>query len=143
METKKDIEEYNREWAAKGEKDSAILFDNAEEALRKKPKKKVIIVKRLSRFDPVPADPKGIKQKLSNFANSVYDQLWFKRGGPKNIFVVEFDLQCSSKGYLKDLVFGKKDARNFDGIHFRGVGGQRHFSYRAITAIKAILNGRL
>ena len=96
METKKDIEEYNREWAAKGEKDSAILFDIAEEALRKKPKKKVIFVKRLSRFDPVPADPKGIKQKLSNFANSVYEQLWFKRGG-----IVFFSVQYLRLCYLR------------------------------------------
>ena len=44
---------------------------------------KVIIVKRLPRYDSSAADPLGIKANLSQFANSVYDQLWFKKGGQK------------------------------------------------------------
>ena len=112
MDPDKDIEDYNREWAVKVENDSTNLFDIAEDAIKKKPNMKVIIAKRLPRFDPISVDPKGIKQKLFNFSNDVYDQLWFKRGGPKNIFVVDIDLHCSSKGYLKDLIFGKSEDIN-------------------------------
>ena len=124
------------------EKDSTNLFNIAQNAIEKKPELKVIIIKRLQRYDPVSADPQGIKHKLSKFANDVYDQLWFKRGGPKNIFVVDIDLQCTKDGYLKDLIYGKSSDRLYDGIHLRGEGGNRHFSYRAVNAIKPILNCR-
>ena len=43
----------------------------------------VIILKRLARFDSKKKDPKSIKHQLSIFGNNVYDQLWFKYGGPK------------------------------------------------------------
>ena len=88
MDTDKDIEQYQSEWAAKLEEDSTNLFDVAQKALKKKPNMKVIIVKRLPRYDPASADPNHIKNKLSIFANSVYDQLWFKRGGPKILLLL-------------------------------------------------------
>ena len=83
MNTEKDIEEYRREWATKVEDDSNNLFAVAEEVLKVDPNIKVIIVKRLPRYDSSQADPLGIKANLSQFANSVYDQLWFKKGGQK------------------------------------------------------------
>ena len=142
MDTEKDIDQYQTEWASKVEEDSTNLFDIATKALKKKANMKIIIVKRLPRYDPVCADPKGIKRKISDFANSFYDQLWFKRGGPKNIFVVDIDLQCSDGQYLKDLIYAKSSERNYNGIHLRGEGASRHFSYRAANVMKSVLCGR-
>ena len=64
-----------REWAAKVERDSENMFRVAEDATKDNPKLKVIIVKRLPRYDCPSVDPDAIKAKLSNFANTVYDQL--------------------------------------------------------------------
>ena len=139
MDTEKDFEQYKKDWAAKVEEDSANLYDVAVKAIEKNPTMKVIIVKRLLRYDPVSSDPKGIKSQLSRFGNHVYDQLWFKGGCPKNIHVVDFELNCSSSGYLKDLIYGQINGRNYDGIHVRGDGAQRHFTYRAVNAVKPIL----
>ena len=94
MDPNKDIEEYKEDWFAKVEKDSSNLFAIAERAIKDKPNMKVIIVKRLPRNDPLVSDPIGIKKKISKFGNNAYDQLWFKRGAPKNIHVVNFDLGC-------------------------------------------------
>ena len=71
MDHDKDIEEYKKEWFAKTEQDSADLFDVAERAIKDKPNTKVIIVKRLPRYDPPSSDPLGIKKKLSKFGNNV------------------------------------------------------------------------
>ena len=103
MNTEKDIEEYKKEWAAKVEDDSKNMFAVAEEALKTDPNLKVIIVKRLPRYDSSVVDPLGVKANLSQFANSVYDQLWFKKGGPKNIHIVNFDLGCDDSKYVNDF----------------------------------------
>ena len=141
MDTEKDIEKYRAEWAAKVEEDSANLFNIAETAVDQNPGMKVIIVKRLPRFDPISSDPKGIKKQLSKFGNHVFDQLWFKKGCPENIHIVELDLGCSGQGYLKDLIYGLNNSPDYDGVHLRGKGAQRHFTYRAVCATQKILRG--
>ena len=141
MDTDKDLDEYWKQWTAKIEEDSANMFKVAVEATKRHPAMKVLVVKRLPRYDPISSDPKGIKSELSKFGNHVYDQLWFKGGCPKNIFIVDFELNCSDSGYLKDLIFGKSNEQRYDGVHARGEGGQRHFTYRAIDAVKVILRG--
>ena len=102
---------------------------------------KVIIVKRLPRYDPLHQDPLRIKQSLSEYANSYYDQLWFKKGGPKNIHVVNFD-KIESTGYLKDIIYSKTTSKNYDGIHLRGWAATRHFTYRAVEAIKLVFDAQ-
>ena len=87
-------------------------------------------------------DPKGTKSKLSIFANSVYDQLWFKRGGPKNIHIVNFEIGSDDSKYLKEIIFGLSSDRQYDGIHLRGNGHSRHFTYRAIQAIRPAIVSR-
>ena len=84
MDDEKDIEDYKKEWFEKTEEDSANLFNVAERAIEDNPNRKVIILKRLPRNDPLSIDPLGIKKQLSKFGNDAFDQLWFKRGGQKN-----------------------------------------------------------
>ena len=101
MDPEKSIDQYKEEWTLKAKLDSQNLFNLAKQALKMQPKIKVVILKRLPRYDTKFQDPIHIKQSLSGLANSVYDQLWLENGGPKNIQVVSLDkMECY--GYLKD-----------------------------------------
>ena len=139
MDQEKEIKDYEKEWFEKTERDSANLFEVAERALKQKPNSKVIIVKRLPRHDPFSVDPLGIKKKLSKFGNDAYDQLWFKRGGPKNIHIVDFGLGTENSPFLQKLIFGNPASNSYDGIHLRGQGASRHLTYRAVQAMKPVL----
>ena len=80
-----------------------------------------------------------MRSDLSEFANSVYDQVWIKRGRPEKIQIVELDLKCSQSNYLKSIIFGNPGEARVDGVHLRGKSAARHFTYRAIQAIKPII----
>ena len=101
-----DIKNYEMEWFRKVENDSANLFKLAVDVIAKHKELKVVILKRLQRFDPSSEDPIGIKKKLSSFANNVYDQLWVKHGSPKNILIRTLNLDFSRSEYLKKIVMG-------------------------------------
>ena len=89
LDTSKNLNEYKKEWFNKVEEDSLKLFGIAEEALvRNKDIKKVIIVKRLPRYDRSSKDILQIKSQMSSFGNTVYDQIWQKKGSPENIQVI-------------------------------------------------------
>ena len=135
MDTTKDIEEHKKEWFKKAEEDSLELFKIAEEACKKKRDLKVLIIKRLPRFDRTSQDIIGIKSELSVFANTVLDQQWIKQGRPSNIKIVEMQLNVDRSDYLRDLIYGSRSSGDFDGIHLRGRGAVRHFSYRAAQLI--------
>ena len=99
----------------------------------------MVIVKRLARFDKASNEIRKIRSDLSEYGNSVYDQILLKRGRPEKIQIVDFDLKCSESGYLKGLIFGKPGEQRFDGVHLRGKGAKRHFTYRAVQAIKPVI----
>ena len=139
MDAKKDIEEIKKEWFNQVEEDSKNLFKIAEEAIKKKPSLNVIIVKRLPRYDRSSQDIIGIKSKLSTFANSVYDQLWIKHGCPSNIKIVELKLNSDCSINLRNIIYGNIKHENVDGIHLRGPAASRHFTYRAVQALKPVL----
>ena len=140
MDTSKDIKEYKKQWFDQVEEDSKKLFKIAEDAIKHKPALKVVIIKRIPRFDCSSQDILGIRSTLSNFANSVYDQLWTKSGSPENIKIAELKLNVEHSGYLKSLIFGSKTEDNFDGIHLNGQGASRHFTYRAVQVMQNIIS---
>ena len=90
-------------------------------------------------FDRSTKDIIGIKSKLSNYANTFLDQLWVKSGSPSNISIVELQLNVEKSRYLRDFLYGEKSDENNDGIHLRGPGASRHFTYRATQAVKQVL----
>ena len=139
MDTSKNIQDYKQEWFDKVENDTKNLFKIAEEAVKSKPGLKVVIVKRLPRFDRSSQDILGIKAILSKYANSIYDQLWTKSGSPQNIKIEELILDVEKPGFLRNLIFGSDSENIFDGIHLLGRGGSRHFTYRAGQAVQKIL----
>ena len=67
----------------------------------------------------------------------VYDQLWLKRGEPTRIHIVDLNLDCEDYPYFKDILYGRRNDRIFDGIHLNGTAATRQFTYRAIQAIKS------
>ena len=71
MDTERDLDSYRSEWATKVEEDSANLFAIAENVVKEYPDLKVIILKRLPRFDSYTVDPLRVKQNLSKFANKI------------------------------------------------------------------------
>ena len=139
LDTNKDLNEFKTDWFDQVEKDSKNLFKIAEDAIKQKPKLKVVIIKRLPRFDSNSQDILNIKSSLSKFANSVYDQMWTKRGSPNNIKIIELNLNIEKPGYLRDLIFGSKSSKFFDGVHLNGPGASRHLTYRAVQALRPLL----
>lgn len=136
----KHIEDAKKDWFDKVEKDSTNLFEVAEEALKNTQMlKRVIIVKRLPRYDTNKDDILGIKSQLSEFANTCYDQLWVKRGRPNNIHIVQLE-GLNSNNYLRKIVYGETKTRNYDGVHLRGQHAARHFTYRAVQAVKSLIS---
>ena len=98
---------------------------------------KVVIMKRLPRFDKQRQDPTKIKSRLSVFGNNVYDHLYFKHGCPKNIKVASLGIGTESE-YVRNIVMGNPDSQSFDGIHLRGTEASRHFTYRAAQVIISV-----
>ena len=141
VDSKKDIVKYKQEWFDKVQKSSEDLFEIAEDATKDNPNMKVIIIKRLPRFDKGSADLMNIKAKLSEYGNSAYEQIWLRRGSPANISIVDLALDCSGpkRNYLREIIYGNPNSSSFDGLHLRGEFSHRHFTYRAVTAIKPIL----
>ena len=130
MDHTRDINEYEKEWSAKVEKDSENLFNLALKVTKENPELTVVILKRLPRFDSKAKDPTGIKSKLSNFANNVYDHLFFKHGCPKNIKISFLQLDLNSP-HLQKIVMGKGSVP-YDGLHCNGSDASRHFTYRSV-----------
>ena len=139
MDVSKDINEYKKEWYQKAEEDSTNLFAIAEDAIARDKKLNVVIVKRLQRFDRSSKDILGIKTNLSKFANHVYDQLWLKRGSPSRIHIIELELGCDNSQYLKEIIYGKPNHPQYDGIHLTGPAALRHFTYRAVQKLSSII----
>jgi hypothetical protein len=96
-------------------------------------------MKRLPRFDRSSHDILGIKSNLSNFSNSVLDQQWIKNGSPSNIQIIELKMGVENSKHLRSLIYGKMNSGQIDGIHLRGPGARRHFTYRAVQAVKQVL----
>ena len=108
-------------WKQKVAKDSVCLFNLAEESLVKNPRlKRVIILKRMFRCD------NEIKQSLSQFANSIYDDIWAERGRPSSIIISDQNLACD--GELRVQRFGHHFNEDFDGIHLRGSQSVQHYT---------------
>ena len=93
----------------------------------------------MPRFDDTSKEIRKIRSDLSEYGNFVYDQIWLKRGRPDKIQIVELDIKCSQSGYLRSIIFGNQGEQRFDGVHLRGKGASRHFTYRAVQAIKPVI----
>ena len=103
------------------------------------PNLNVVIVKRPQRFDTSSKDILGIKAKVSEYANQVYDQCKLKSSNSQRIHLVDLKLGAKKSNYLKQIIYGGQDDARYDGIHLSGSGASRHFTYRAVQALKQII----
>ena len=134
MDASKDIKEYKKEWFNKVKDDSKQLLSIAQNALENNKKlEKVIILKRLPRYDRSSADLIGIKSELSKYGNAVYDLELTKMGNPENIIVLDLDLVGS--GHFRDILFGTQRDEKYDGIHLIK-SAEYQFTFRVIKALK-------
>ena len=142
MNTDKDIEESKKEWFELVEESSKSLFKIAEDCVIRNPNMNVVIVKRPDRFDRGTKDILGIKPKLSEYANKVYDQCLLQSNHAGKIHVLDIKLGAKNSNYLKDIIYGMPDNPRYDGIHLSGSEARRHFSYRVVQALKHIVTNR-
>ena len=139
MNTDIDIDETKEGWFKKAEETSKSIFQIAEKSIANDPNLNVVIVKRPERFDKSSKDILGIKAKVSDYANQVYDQLKLKSNNSQRIHLVDLNLGAKKSNHLKELIYGGQDDPSYDGIHLSGGGASRHFTYRAVQALKHIV----
>ena len=77
-----------------------------------------------------------IKQSLSEFANTVYDDIWVSRGRPSNIHIMDQNLKC--EGDLLSKRYGSPHGRSFDGIHMRGELAVQHYTRSMIDVFTSV-----
>ena len=81
----------------------------------------------------------SIKARLSDLANGIYKQEWLKQGSPQNIHIVDINLGCETSQHLKQVIYGRSDSPQYDGVNLTGPGASRHFSYRVKQTILALM----
>ena len=139
-DTEKDLEAYKKEWFHIAEQDSVQILDTALNAARSKPEMKVVISKRVPRYDTSSSDLLGIKTQLSSFANTSLDQLWIKAGSPKEISIIEPNLNTNLYPSLKSIICGSSLTNShYDGVRMLGAGAKRHYTYRIKQALTSEL----
>lgn len=137
LDTRQDPATHLEYWKQQVHTSTSNLFKVAQNAIKQVPDlKKVIILNRIPRYDPVSVDPNQMKSKLSVYGNSVYQQLWMEAGCPDNIVVGEHSLGC--KGTLRNMRYGKADSKEFDGIHLRGPAGASHYTNGVARIFKTV-----
>ena len=68
----------------------------------------------------------------------MYDHLWIESGCPSNILLVSIENLNTSK-HLNDIIYGKIDDVNYDGIHLRGKSATLHYSYQVVKMLQSYL----
>ena len=93
----------------------------------------MVIVKRPPRFDVKSRDTLGIKSKLSEFGNKIYDQLLIKSNLSDRIHVIELN-------QLRTIIYGAHDDPRFDVVLLvGGAAASRHFTYRVVQSLYPIV----
>ena len=59
-----------------------------------------------------------INAHLSEYSNSILEELWMTNNCPKRIVIAKQDLEC--EGITRIQSYGNSDHNNYDGIHLRG-----------------------
>ena len=131
IDTDKDFITNIDAWKKKDADDSMKMYKLAEESLESNHDvKKVIILKRIFRCDD------QSKESLSRYANSIYDDIWTRKGRPSNICIADQNLQCD--GDLRSLRYGNQHYDNYDGVHMCGRLSTQHYTRSMIDVFTAV-----
>ena len=91
-------------------------------------------MKRIPRRDLPKNDQFGVKAKLSEYANSVYQQSWVEAGCPEKITIGDHVFGCDPRNW--ETVYGKRTSPSYDGIHMRTETGKLTYTSSVIKAFK-------
>ena len=73
---------------------------------------------------------------MSEFANTVYDDIWVSRRRPSNIHIMDQNLKC--EGDLLSKRYGSPHGRSFDGVHMRGELAVQHYTRSMIDVFTSV-----
>ena len=63
---------------------------------------------------------------MSEFGNRTLDDIWLTKGCPKNIAIVQQQLECSRD--LRVARYGHPSSKGYDGVHMRGNMAIQHYT---------------
>ena len=111
------------------------MFSLCQGIANENPNSTIFIMKNTPRVDINDEDPLGVKSQLSEYANSIYQQLWIENGcSPQIIIGDHFIFDC--RGENKDKLFGKTNSSNYDGHHFRTNFGKQQYTRSVLLTFK-------
>ena len=111
------------------------MFSLSLKIVNANPTTNVFLMKRTPRVDTNHEDPNGLKSQLSEYADSIYQQLWIEHGcSPQIIIGDHFIFNC--RGENKDKLFGQPNTRNYDGVHFRTNFGKQQYTRSVLLTFK-------
>ena len=119
------------------------LFQLAQTCAIKYPSIKIVILTRIPRYENFNRDPKGQKDDLNQYANSVLIALWMENDCPDRIKIHDLELGCY--GELRTKRYGVPgrlgdDGKYPDGIHLRGNLATKHYTSKMAKMFKSIFN---
>ena len=111
------------------------MFSLSLKIVNANPTTNVFLMKRTPRVDTNHEDPNGLKSQLSQYADSIYQQLWIEHGcSPQIIIGDHFIFNC--RGENKDKLFGQPNTSNYDGVHFRTNFGKQQYTRSVLLTFK-------
>ena len=105
------------------------MFSLSQEIVKAHPTTKVLLMKRTPRVD------NRLKSQLSEYADSIYQQLWIEYGcSPQIIIGDHFIFNC--RGENQNKLFGQLNTSNYDGVHFRTNFGKQQYTRSVLLTFK-------
>ena len=98
--------------------------------------KKVLILEATPRFDLKTADPFGLKEKLSEYANTILNEEVNKSDLKKQIVVMSHSLPTQ----FQQNIYGHPLSPTFDGIHLNGPDGSNHYTRSLCNILQCFLS---
>ena len=98
--------------------------------------KKVLILDRIPRFDPLSADPAQLKSSLSQFGNNILREELDKCDVKDRISIGKHSLptQCQQN------LYGHPERFGYDAVHLRGPDGKNHYTRSVCNILQSFLS---
>ena len=112
------------------------LFSAARNALKiHSSLKKVVLMKRIPRYDPSTVDPLSLKPVLSELFNNTLTGEWMTCSDKDIIYIGSHNIDCT--GAIRESRYREAKTGRFDGIHLLGNSGQKAYTLSVLNILKA------
>ena len=136
LNTRDDPERHIEYFRQEAVKSATNIFAASENALKTTSTlRKVVLMKQIPRYDPLQADPLGLKPVLSQLFNSTLTELWMKSMYKDFIHVGTHNIECT--GAIREARYRHTRSGKFDGIHLLGSSGQKTFTASVLNILRA------